>query len=248
MNWKSYSDKVSRYFPFTKKEWIHFIVITLIFAFVFSFNEWGIEVFDFLTGIKNLTIASVIAGVSILVHHSVQRLIAIKYGHRLEHRTLWLGLFICLFAAILSNGSFLILIGSALKASFMPIHRLGKSKLGINLKSLGMIALSGPLANIAFAGIIKLINFGAQQAFLDKLIIFNMLFALFNLIPIPPLDGSYIFLGSRLFYAFSTGLILAFIGLFLLLGVSFILALLISLVFGFFCFILFYLLFEVKWH
>ena len=38
---------------FSKKEIKYILVAAIIAAFVFSFNEWGIEKFNIATGIKN---------------------------------------------------------------------------------------------------------------------------------------------------------------------------------------------------
>jgi Zn-dependent protease len=62
------------------------------------------------------------------------------------------------------------------------------------------IALSGPLANIIFAVLISLLlRFMPQNtlpaALLANLAVMNIVLGVFNLIPIPPLDGSKIVLG-----------------------------------------------------
>lgn len=247
MDLKSYSDKVSRYFAFDKKEWIHFATITLVLAFIFSFKEWGAETFDLFAGLSNLLIAVVIAGISILVHHSMQRLVAIQYGYKATHSTVWSGIIIGLLAAIFTNGNIPILVASSVSVSFLPIHRLGKHRFGVNIGSHGIIAFSGPLANLLLAGIVKVINFGANSAFLDKLVLFNILFAVYNMIPMPPLDGGYILWASRLLYSFAAGVVIGFIALYLILNLAFPLATLGALIFGFVCFIAFYVFYEIRW-
>jgi Zn-dependent protease len=59
-----------------------------------------------------------------------------------------------------------------------------------------LISLSGPAGNILLALIASLIFkvFGIQNIFLYFLILINISLAIFNLLPIPPLDGSKIFL------------------------------------------------------
>jgi Zn-dependent protease len=62
------------------------------------------------------------------------------------------------------------------------------------------VGLAGPLANIAFALLLSLIwriiplSYLAAIVF-EKLIYINLLLGVFNLIPIPPLDGSRIVMG-----------------------------------------------------
>ena len=73
-------------------------------------------------------------------------------------------------------------------------------------KDMGLVALAGPLTNIILAVIaailIKILGFLPLQTsaltntifyFLDTIAVINLLLAIFNLLPIPPLDGSKVF-------------------------------------------------------
>ncbi len=60
-----------------------------------------------------------------------------------------------------------------------------------------LIALAGPASNIALASVFAIVyrfggGFGGIEPLLASIIIINLALALFNLIPIPPLDGSKI--------------------------------------------------------
>lgn len=51
------------------------------------------------------------------------------------------------------------------------------------------IAMAGPLISIVYSVFLMLISFYYKNYGLDMLALFNFYFALFNLIPVPPLDG-----------------------------------------------------------
>lgn len=79
-------------------------------------------------------------------------------------------------------------------------------------KAIILVGLSGPLTNLIFAGLISLLlrffPLGELTRFLfTNLIIMNVVLGIFNLIPIPPLDGSRIVMGllpQRLALAYSS--------------------------------------------
>ena len=78
---------------------------------------------------------------------------------------------------------------------------------------------------------------------IDKLIIFNIAYALCSLLPIPPLDGSRIFYGSRMFYVFLTSFAII-ISLLLFSGIGIGISLLLSFFAGIVFWISYYILFE----
>jgi len=64
-------------------------------------------------------------------------------------------------------------------------------------RDMGLIGLSGPAANLVFAFLLSLIwkalaHQAALSYILEYLIVINVILGVFNLIPIPPLDGSRI--------------------------------------------------------
>jgi Zn-dependent protease len=60
-------------------------------------------------------------------------------------------------------------------------------------KDLALVSLAGPLTNVAIAVIFSLIFRIFPSGIIGLVVQLNLLLAIFNLIPIPPLDGSKIF-------------------------------------------------------
>ena len=75
------------------------------------------------------------------------------------------------------------------------------------------------------------------------MITFNIAYALYSLIPLPPLDGSRTFYGSRMLYAFSTSFILA-AAILLSSSIGVGIALLSSFFIGVVLWVLYYIFFE----
>ena len=99
MGWSNFVDKLQKYFWFQKYELRGFFITVLVLAFIFSFTEWGADAFDWREGIFNLSSALFIVVVSVFIHHSVQRIVALYFGFRAEHILWWQGL---TFSLILS--------------------------------------------------------------------------------------------------------------------------------------------------
>lgn len=79
-------------------------------------------------------------------------------------------------------------------------------------KGIALVSVAGPLSNLIFAFItmivlkLNLFNNGIIDSFIYILFLYNLTLAIFNLIPIPPLDGSKILMGllpRRQAYKFS---------------------------------------------
>ncbi len=76
------------------------------------------------------------------------------------------------------------------------------SRLRWRQRGMGITAIAGPLSNVILAAIFVVpLRFGniipgsAAYVFLRQIVLINMLLAAFNMIPIPPLDGSKILTG-----------------------------------------------------
>ncbi|OQX71716.1 hypothetical protein B6D52_00355 [Candidatus Parcubacteria bacterium 4484_255] len=117
----------------------------------------------------------------------------------IAHIDIWGTVLMPIFLFLLSGGRFV--FAYAKPVPFNP-YNLKNQKHGS-----GLVALAGPLANLIIALIFGLIirfsEFNQFTSLLSVIVYANVLLAIFNLLPIPPLDGSRIlfaFLPSRFRY------------------------------------------------
>jgi hypothetical protein len=205
-------DKIKRYFTFNKEEMIALIGSSLVIGFMFAFRDFTLF---------NLATAIGIVFVSILFHISVQKIAALHDGFSVEFKIWWLGLLIGLvtvfMSAAISNNKIIIwwlALPGGIVFSMLAKHRLGKFRYGMNYWPMGIIAFSGPIASIVFGTIFKNINLyilGSGFPLFDKIFIFNLVLAATQMLPIPPLDGHYMFFASRSAYAFLLGTIITYV-------------------------------------
>ncbi len=235
-----YLPKLKENLKYSKGEIKEMLGGIFLMAFILSFNDWGVEHFNFLTGILNLSIAFLIVLVSVSLRDFVQRLFASWLGFKIRFRVWWLGILIALACAFITNGAVKLFLLGGISFIMLPGKRLGKFFYRLSLRSASIMAFVGPLTNIILAIIAKTMNMFVQDSYiLDRFILFNMVFAVLCLIPIPPLDGSRMFYHSRLIYSFLFGTVLGY-----LIFVNFPMAWLFALAFGLSFLILFYRIIE----
>jgi len=238
MSLHNFKDKVNRYFPFSKGEWKSFVLLVVVFAFIWSFTEWGTKTFDFASGLKNFIFALIMVAIIVFVHHTAQRIVGLYFGYRIEHKIWWAGMLAGLLGVILSNGKVMILTASAMQAHFLTTHRLGAWRYGASLFQIGLAAFAGPVAAVIIGFILHLI----APVFFAGLFEFSLLFALYCIIPIPPLDGVHVFAAWRIYgfvFTFTLFSILAFLVLYFIAALSLIWSVILALVIGFLCWLAF---------
>ena len=239
-------DKLKRYYAFTPNEVKGLVIAILVTAFIISFNDWGKgNDVNIPLGFFNFFNAILIVTVSFLIHISMQRVWSLGTGYRLEWKMWGTGLLLGLIFVFLTNGKFWLILPGGIIVYHLGGHRLGWFRYGINWWALGLIALMGTFATMLLALLFKAISGFFVNALIHKMITFNIVYAMYSLLPIPPLDGSKTFYGSRMLYAFSTaGLVAA--AVMLTLNISISIAVIASLLIAIVLWFLYYILFEWK--
>src|SRR3989338_5780456 len=241
-------DKLKKYYTFTKYEARGYAIAILAIAFIISFTEWGTCQFDLTAGLFNLFNSALIVALSILVHDAGQRIWGLAIGYKIEFKMWTFGLALGLIAAFLNNGRipylWLILPGGFM-IHHMAGHRLGWVRYGINYFGQAMVALAGPLFTLMLIILLKILNAIVPSPIIGEAIKFNVVYLITNLLPIPPLDGSKMFFGSRMAYAFlMPALLIATI--LMVVDVPVFLALVLSMFIGVVLWLVYYITFERK--
>jgi len=162
-----------------KKELKDLAIATLVISFIFAYEDF-IHTLD----LRIYAIWLIIVLLSFVVHELAHKYVAIHYGHLARFEISYLGLAIALFLKVTTNTT-LIIPGAVM---IYKHYRMARSRKEVAIE--GVIAFAGPLTNLTVATLAGLlIFFGINPPLLYYLAYFNAYLALFNLLPIPPLDG-----------------------------------------------------------
>lgn len=237
--------KLKRYYRFSPSELRGFIISILVLSFIVSFREWGRERFSLISGLFNWFNAALIVTLVFIVYNFVQRIAGWSVGYNAEYKMWTIGLLIGLIVAFVSRGRIWVLLPGGVLIHHLAGHRLGHFRYGLNYFQHGMVAVAGTFALITMAALFKILNTVFYSSLLDKLILFCVVFAIYDIMPIPPLSGSRLFFGSRMTYAFMFFTIVI-AGILLLLDINVMMAIFGSIVIGAICWLLYYVFFERK--
>lgn len=238
-------DRIKRYFPFGRAELIWILVSVLVMAFIVGFrfdsnNEFSLSSFLF-----NFALSVIAVTLAVFVHETAHRLVGLNMGYKTEFKPFIYGLVAGAILAFMTYGKVIFLAYSGVFLDIMEKHRLGYFRYRLGYFDLGKASLAGPLANLFLAALVKGMWF-LPQALSDKLILVNVLFAITNALPIPPLDGINIMYASKTAYPFVLGAIISCGLLLLVHGLSVWVAIAASLIIGVLTAILFFNLVEPK--
>ena len=237
MSLRNYLDKLNRYFWFSQEEWISFGLAVIILSIIYIWPTGNVLY------LEDIPLGIIFIAITLFVHHAGQRMMALSLGFRAEQRLWWYGPLIGLVLVLISGGKLKFLAATSTIIHLLPIHRLGAFRYGPNLATIAKVVLAGPILNILFSAVIKSFEWAGllSPEIGHQLFVLNLAFAAWNLVPIPPLDGSKVFFYSRLTYAFLFGSIGSYAFMVYFLHIySYIIALLI----GCLTWLLYYILIE----
>lgn len=212
---------------YTRREIKYLIAVVVVLAFIFGFND-GSDKFELSYWLLNFVKILVMVAFSVFVHDFAHDLMAKKYGFISEYRV-WgikrfgfgkerfpksfnlfgrkvtinsfpIGMFLALLVMLLSNGRAFFSAVSSYGLVIKKTHRIGKRFIEVTDFEEAKIALAGPMANILLAIIFMLFNSAGN---FDTIIMINSWMAFWDMFPLPGLDGSKVFWGSKPLYIFS---------------------------------------------
>lgn len=166
------------------------IVSALALALVFSYDGIGN-----LQALWDFPVFLLVVSVGFVLHELAHRFVARKYECRAEYRMWKEGLLLAVAITLLSSGSFVFAAPGAVM--IYPRADLWGNIKELSRRRFGLISISGPLTNIAIAAAFFAADMLYPSAVLLLAVRINIWLALFNMIPIPPLDGSKVFSWSR---------------------------------------------------
>jgi Zn-dependent protease len=187
------------------KEARDILISAVVIAFVFSY-----EGFDFTKLLYNFPIALLVVSLGFVLHEMGHRYYAKKYKCHAEYQIWWFGLGIAMLLAVATNGGFVFAAPGAVM--IYPLVDLWGRPMELTRKNIGIISLAGPAINIFLAAIFLVLNFAAPSDIFSIGARINIWLALFNMLPIPPLDGSKILAwDKKVWIAMFAGLIVLFL-------------------------------------
>jgi len=203
---------------FTKKEINHLAIAIFVLGVIFSFKEWGAEEFSLLYGIKNLLRAIIISSIILLTQIYTEKWVGKKLNISVFY-TLWvvepffvfkhfvkdkvyLGVIVPLLLSLASNGALTLPIVGGFSSHEDQSKRIGRRFSRLTEFEEGRISFIGMISNLLWIIIFKVLTLTGLP-FFDKGMEIGAFILMINILPLPPLNGSKIFFGSRSFYVFS---------------------------------------------
>ncbi|MBI4174291.1 MAG: site-2 protease family protein [Candidatus Aenigmarchaeota archaeon] len=190
------------------------VVLSVAFAIAYSNGVFSLNV----SSLPVLALFAFVAvGIGFLAHELIgHKLIAQRLGLHAQYHMWRLGLVIAMLSSL---AGFVFAAPGAVYVS--PKVDLWGRQAAVSRKRMGIVSISGPLVNLLLVGIFLPLSMfypvSIMGVELFGLAVFvNLWLAIFNMLPIPPLDGSKVFAWDKRIWA---ALFAILIGLFLYIGI-----------------------------
>ena len=215
----------------------------LALSFIFGYND-NAKTFVLGHWLLHFLVVFFMVAVVFFTYDLSQKIMALKIGYRAEFRAWPTGLIIGLVFTLLSSGKWYVVLPGGIMLYHMATLRIGKFRYGLNIGTQGWLSFTGPLALLVlgtfFVAMSKQLHI--MPSFFNEFAKITFVFMIYQLLPIPKLNGLNIFFWSRMTYIFIFSTLLAYVVLQALGVYSWI----ISFFIGVICWLLYYILLEEK--
>lgn len=172
--------------------------VVLSVAFAVAYSGGILELLR--TNFANIPIlvlfAFIAVGIGFLAHELIgHKLIAQRLGMHAEYRMWRFGLVIALLSSL---AGFVFAAPGAVYVS--PRIDLWGHAGSVSARRMGIVSLSGPIVNIVLTAIFFALNLFYPSDLFSLAVFVNIWLAIFNLLPVPPLDGSKVFAWNKLIW------------------------------------------------
>ena len=164
-------------FSFSIDELKQMIISILLIAFLWSFNKWGTDSFDFFMGMKNFLIGALFATIATIFNQIGQRIVAVYYGYDPIYESGMLGLMVGLVIAFASRGYLIFFFPGAINIRHLTASRLGEFRYYTNDWEWAKAGFQGPFFNVI---LIVFLGFFKQHDLVRQLMIMNIFFITYS--------------------------------------------------------------------
>lgn len=169
---------------FSQREIREITISTVVLAFAFATAFWGFQNLS----LGTFLLALFVVGVAFSAHELIgHKLFAQRLGAFAEYRMWPMGL---LLALVSSFFGFVFAAPGAVYFSPVVRGRFAFTVRRFTKKEIGKVALAGPAVNIALGALFLGLSFFALREIFGFAAYISFFLAFFNLLPVPPLDGS----------------------------------------------------------
>ena len=189
---------------FTAKEIKEIIIATVVLSLAFAIADSRESILKASLLENSFVISLIAVGIGFIAHELIgHKITAQRYNYHAEFRAWKIGLVVAL---LFSFGGFVFAAPGAVFIAARP-DLWGEAK-PIPRKKYGIISLAGPAVNVIFALVFYAIGTMSPLVLWKMATSINIWLALFNMIPIPPLDGSKVFAWDRRVFLASIAVII----------------------------------------